>query len=338
MAWYHIPGHEQDVVVSSRVRFARNLAHVPFVSKMDAPTALQLIQKVGAVLENGGFTPTNFQDISRTAAYALVEQHYASPAFVKVSLPHTLYVNQPCHLSVMLCEEDHIRLQCIQPGLSLEVAYEGACKIEQMLDDALDLAFDDTLGYLTHCPTNVGSGMRASVMLFLPLLNHTGRMAGLSTALAQMGISVRGTFGEGSRAVGCLYQLSNRMTLGVSQEETLATLAHIAERVIDSERQLRVSIRGQAYDRLRDRVMRSLGALRYACILSVGEMMELWTDVRLGIAMGLVDEVKMPTLTSLLVEAMPAMLTLNAKTPPADDHERDVIRANYVREKLKALA
>ena len=338
MAWYHIPGNEQDVVVSSRVRFARNLSGIPFASRMDATSANQVISVVGDILSHGGFTATDFADITPTAAYAMVEQHYASPAFVKVSLPHVLYVNQPCNLSVMLCEEDHIRLQCIQSGLALRVAYEGASKIEQMLDERLTFAFDEKLGYLTHCPTNLGSGMRASAMMFLPMLGETGRMDAMIAGLEALGVSVRGAFGEGTAASGHLYQLSNRITLGADEEETIEGLERVVSQVMKSERDLRGAVSGKAYDRLCDQIMRSLGALRYARMLSAGEMLSLLSYVRLGVAMGILDDVKIPTLTTLLIEGMPAMLAQSCQTPPESDHARDLLRASMVREKLKVGA
>ncbi len=336
MAWYHIPGNEQDVVVSSRVRFARNLSGIPFASRMDAAAARRVLDEVGEILTGGGFTVTDFEEISRVAAYALVEQHYASPAFVKVSLPHALYVNEPCHLSVMLCEEDHIRLQCIQPGLALSAAHEGASKIEEMLDLRLSLAFDENLGYLTHCPTNLGSGMRASVMMFLPMLGESGRMSGLLAELEGMGISVRGAFGEGTAASGHLYQLSNRLTMGVSEEEILSGLERVVTGVINAERELRASVRGKNYDVLCDKVKRSLGTLTHAHLLSTGEMLSLLSYVRLGVAMGMIEGVKIPTLTALLVEAMPAMLSLSCEPPMEGDHQRDLHRAAFVREQLKS--
>ncbi len=334
MAWYHIPGNEQDVVVSSRVRFARNLSGIPFASKMDANIAAQVIDTVGPILAQGGFAKTDFQTVSRMTAYAMVEQHYASPAFVKVSLPHALYVNEPCNLSVMLCEEDHIRLQCIQPGFALRVAHEGASKIEQMLDQHISFAFDDALGYLTHCPTNLGSGMRASVMMFLPMLTTSGRMESMAGYLESVGFSVRGAFGEGTGAEGHLYQLSNRLTLGVGEEEILSGLESMVSHVMQAERDLRGRVSGKNYDRLCDEIKRSLGTLRYAHIMSGGELLSLLSYVRLGVCMGIIDDVKIPTLTTLLVEAMPATLSLSAKTPPESEHQRDLLRATFVKEKL----
>ena len=279
MSWYHTPGKEQDVVVSTRVRFARNIENMPFVSGMDAPAAEALISRVGEVLEGGGFVKTDFQSISRTMAYAYVEKHYASPGFIKVSLPHVLYLNEPCHLSVMLCEEDHIRLQCILPGLALTEALEGAQRVDELLDQSFNYAFDEKgrWGYLTHCPTNLGTAMRASVMMFLPALTSGGLMDGLSTQLAQGGMTVRGLWGEGTGSAGCLYQISNRITLGVTESEIISGMSRAVQAICEQERKLRASIKGEALDELTDKTYRSLGTLKYARILPLREFRALST-------------------------------------------------------------
>ena len=336
MAWYQTPGSEQDVVISTRVRFARNLAEYPFTARLDAAKAKEIINRVGGVLEQNGFTKTDFTDISRTMAYSLVEKHYVSPEFVRESLPHALYLNEPCNLSVMLCEEDHIRLQCILPGLSLHDAYTGACKVEQLLDEQFDLAFDDRLGYLTQCPTNLGTAMRASVMLFLPATTTSGRMSALTARLNQLGLTVRGLYGEGSGADGYLYQISNQVTLGVTEEDTIRKLEDVIHQIIDNERKLRASVSGDELDELTDRVKRAEGILRYAHKLSSAEFLKLSAEVRLGVALHLIDDIKTETLTALLIEAMPATLTLASEPTPVSDIARDKLLAALVRERLGA--
>lgn len=333
MAWYHIPGNRQDTVISTRVRFARNLADYPFTSRLDAPRAREIVARVGEVLESNGFSKIDFADISRTTAQSLVEKHYASPAFVRESLPHALFLNEPCNLSVMVCEEDHIRLQCILSGLSLQDAYAGACKMETLLDGALTFAFDKQLGYLTGCPTNLGTAMRASVMLCLPLLTAGRRMEALALQLGQMGLLLRGLYGEGSSAVGGLCQLSNRVTLGLTEEEILERLGMAVDQVIATEEKLRGGITGVDADKLTDRVRRAEGILRYAHTLTAGELVGFLADLRLGAAMGLTD-LRAEVLTTLLIEAMPATLTVEAKDPPKHDSERDILRAQVVKEAL----
>ncbi len=333
MSWYHIPGNEQDIVVSTRVRFARNLTAYPFTSRLDAQRAKEIISRVGDILEKNGFSRMDFADISRMTAQSLVEMHYVSPSFVRESLPHSLFLNDPCNLSAMVCEEDHLRLQCILPGLSLRDAYTGAGKIEALLDEALEFAFDQRLGYLTACPTNVGTAMRASVMLCLPLLTSGKRMEALALQLNQMGLLLRGLFGEGTAASGRLYQISNRITLGLGEEEILDRLGMAVERLIAAERGLRDSLRGIELDKLTDRIRRAEGILRYAHTLPTEEMLDLLADLRLGSSLGLTD-VRVETLTSLLVEAMPATLTSAASASPKNDLERDILRAAVVKKAL----
>ncbi|MBQ9779999.1 MAG: ATP--guanido phosphotransferase [Clostridia bacterium] len=339
MSWYHTEGKEQDVVVSTRVRFARNLENIPFTSRMDAATAEALIEKTDPLLTAGGFVKTDFRSVSRAQAYALMEKHYISPAFIKVSLPHALYLNDPCHLSVMLCEEDHLRLQCILPGLALNEAYEGARRVDELLDGSLPYAYDaeGRWGYLTHCPTNAGTAMRASAMLFLPALTHAGQMESLATQLALSGMTVRGKWGEGTGTSGYLYQISNRITLGATEDELLAGLSEAVEMICARERQLRGSIKGEALDKLTDRVWRALGLLKYARALSLGEFISLLSDLRLGVAMGLLDGPSLHELTSLLIEAMPASLALTSSANPASDRELDIARGALVRKALKEI-
>ena len=332
MAWYHVPGNHQDTVISTRVRFTRNLAEYPFPARLDAPRAREVAAKVGDVLEKNGFSRIDFADISRTTAQSLVEKHYADPASLRESLPHTLFLNEPCNLSVMVCEEDHIRLQCILAGLSLQDAFAGACKIETLLDSELPFAFDKQLGYLTSCPANLGTAMRVSVMLCLPMLTAARRVEALSLQLGQMGLILQGLYGEGPTAAG-LYLLSNRVTLGPGEEEILERMGLAVEQIITAEERLRGGLTGSDADKLTDRIRRAEGILRYAHTLTAGELLGFLTDLRLGAAMGL-TEVRVEALTALLAEAMPATLTLSAKEPPKHDHERDILRAQMVKDTL----
>lgn len=333
MAWYHIPGNEQDTVISTRVRFARNLSAYPFTSRLDAPRAKEIIGKVGGVLEKNGFSRMDFADISRVSAQSLMEKHYVSPVFLRESLPHALFLNEPCNLAVMVCEEDHVRLQCVQAGLTLRDAYAGACKAETLLDGELEFAFDQHWGYLTACPTNVGTALRVSIMLCLPMLTAGGRMEALSLQLGQMGLLMRGFYGEGTAAAGCLYQISNRATLGLTEEDILERVESAVSQIIATERKLRTAVSDVELEKLTDRIRRAEGILRYAHTLSASEMLEHLANLRLGAAMGLTD-VRVEALTSLFVEAMPATLTLTAESPLKHDYERDLLRASVVKRTL----
>ena len=333
MAWYHFPGNRQDTVVSTRVRLARNLAGYPFPARLDPAKARELVARVGSVLEQNGFTKIDFADISRTTAQSLVEKHYASPSFVRESHPHALFLNEPCNLSVMVCEEDHTRIQCILPGLSLQDAFSGVCKMESILDEALGFAFDKQLGYLTACPSDLGTAMRVEVLLCLPMLTEGKRMETLSLQLGQAGLLLRGLRGDDHAVIGGLCRLSNRVTLGVSEAEILERMDTAVEQLVAAEEQLRGRVTGTESALLTDRVRRAEGILRYAHRLTVHELLEYLSDLRLGAAMGLTDT-RVEALTGLLVDAMPATLTLGAEEAPKLDQERDILRAKVVKERL----
>jgi protein arginine kinase len=234
-------------------------------------------------------------------------------------------------IAVMVCEEDHLRIQCILPGLSLEEAYLNASRTEKRLDEDFDFAYSAELRYLTHCPTNLGTGMRASVMMFLPALTRGGYMDSLATQLSKIGLTVRGLFGEGSGAAGCMYQISNQITLGITEEETLKKMNEAIKQITESEHKARKSITGDVLDRLTDRVLRSEGTLKYAYMMSSSEFIKLFADVRFGIALGIIEDITYEQLGTLLVEAMPATLTLSAENAPKTEAARDKLRAQRIR-------
>lgn len=336
MAWFNTAGNASDTVISTRVRLARNLNGYPFASRLDASGANEIIQKVASPLENAGFRKVLFSDLSPIMATSYVERHYVSPDFAQKDSPHALFLQEPSGIAVMVCEEDHLRIQCILSGLALDEAYKNALRTEQRLDEDFDFAYSDTLGYLTHCPSNLGTGMRASVMMFLPALSMGGYMDALAGQLSKLGLTVRGLFGEGSGASGCMYQISNQITLGISEEETLQKMKEAIAQITQSEHKARKSIQGDALDRLTDRILRAEGTLRYAHMLSSAEFIRLFADVRLGISMGIVDDLTYDQLTPLLVEVMPATMTLSTENPPRSEAARDKLRAQIVRSALAA--
>ena len=262
MAWYNTTGPLADTVISSRVRLARNIKGYPFPSRLDANSANEIIEKISAPLESAGFRRINFSDISPIMATSYVERHYVSPEFATMETPHTLLLQETNGIALMLCEEDHLRIQSILSGLSLDEAYQNASAIEKRLDADFDFAYSDHLGYLTHCPSNLGTGMRASVMMFLPALSRAGYIASLAAQLAKLGLAMRGLFGEGSGSAGCMYQISNQITLGVSESEILGKLTEAVRQISESELQTRKNIAEDVLDKLTDKVARSV----YICI------------------------------------------------------------------------
>lgn len=336
MAWYNTTGPLADTVISSRVRLARNIKGYPFPSRLDTNGANEIIEKISAPLENAGFRRINFSDISPIMATSYVERHYVSPEFAIMETPHTLLLQENGGVAVMICEEDHLRIQSILSGLSLEEAYQNASAIEKRLDKDFDFAYNDNLGYLTHCPSNLGTGMRASVMMFLPALTKGGYIASLAAQLAKLGLAMRGLFGEGSGSVGCMYQISNQISLGVSEGEILSKLNEAVRQVSDSELQARKNIVEDALENLTDRVGRSLGILKHAHMISTEEFIRLFCEVRLGIYKGLVPDITYDQLGTLLVEAMPATLTLSSESTPKGEAARDKLRAARIKAVLDA--
>ena len=334
MAWYNAIGNACDTVISTRVRLARNINGYPFASRLDSTRACEIIEKVGNPLENAGFVKIDFATLSPIAATSYVEKHYVSPEFAAKEAPRALFLRESSGIAVMVCEEDHLRIQSILPGLALEDAYQNARLTEKRLDEDFDFAYSEELGYLTHCPTNLGTGMRASVMMFLPALTHGGYMESLANQLSKIGLTVRGLFGEGSGSAGCMYQISNQVTLGITEEEILRKLEDAVRQITASEQKARNAITGDSLDRLTDRILRSVGILKYAHMISSSEFIKLFADVRFGISLGIVREITYEQLGTLLVEAMPATLTLIADAAPKTEAARDKLRAQHVRHLL----
>jgi len=335
MAWYNTLGKDSDTVISTRVRLARNINGYPFASRLDVAKANEIIEKVSTPLEASGFRKIHFSDLSPVMATSYVERHYVSPEFATKEAPHALFLQETAGLAVMVCEEDHLRIQSILPGLALEDAYLNASRTEKRLDEDFDFAYSDTLGYLTHCPTNLGTGMRASVMMFLPALTRGGYMDSLANQLSKLGLTMRGLFGEGSGSAGCIYQISNQITLGITEEDTLQKMNEVIRQITESEQKARKKITEDALDRLTDRIRRSEGVLKYAYMISTAEFMKLFSDVRFGISLGIVDDISYEQLGTLLVEAMPATLTLSSENTPKTETARDKLRAQKIQSVLQ---
>jgi len=329
MSGYGITGPQKDVYLSSRVRLARNIVDYPYGSALDKTGAAEIAQRVkGALCESGEYSWTDFSALAENEKLALVEKNVASPEMLEKSNSSAIAENKEKGIAVLVGEEDHIRVQCIKQGLDIKGAFDGALEAERLIDKKEKLAFSRELGYLTHCPTNLGTGMRASVMMFLPMLTATGEIRGLDGYLQKIGLTVLGEMGEGSRARGCLYQISNRLSLGVTEEEICSRLLEAVSTLADHERSLRESARGSDIS-LEDRIMRSLGTARYARQVSTDELFRLYSDLRLGIALGYIDK-SYDELDKLRIDCMSGALCCKAgRTLSAA--ERDRLRAETLR-------
>lgn len=337
--WYQLTGTDADVVISTRVRLARNLNGFPFPCVMDDDTRAKVNGMVRDAVENGGsaiggrFSCIDLTNSSREQLVSLVERHLISPEFAGKPKGRALMLLDDESVSLMLCEEDHLRLQVLEPGLALDKAYDMADKLDTLLSERLSFAANEQLGYLTACPTNLGTGMRASVMVHLPALERSGALRSLSASIAKLGLTIRGMYGEGSGSKGAIYQISNQETLGVTEADTIRKLSDIIAQVIRLEREARSKLLAQPAEQ--DRVWRALGLLRTARMISSDEFVELYSQLRLGVAAGQIQGVTLDALSRLFAGVQPATMVVEAgrAMSPA---ERDVLRAQLAREMLGA--
>ncbi len=330
--WYMKKG--DTVAVSTRIRLARNLSEFPFCSIMNKEEIASLNEKVKtAILDSN--TPFAKQlkfiymdTVPEIEKYAMVERHIISPEFASKSSGKAIILSSDESISIMVGEEDHLRIQIIKEGICLHEAYDIAERIDTLLCDKLNFAFDNELGFLTSCPTNLGTGLRASVMLHLPILEANGKISSLADSVNKIGFTVRGMYGEGSRALASLYQISNQITLGISEKNALDNLKAIAMQLIEKENEERQSLNKI---KLEDMCFRALGTLENARLLSGKEMNNLLSQFKLGSDMGIITKDVSPL--KIMVEAQPYMLM--RKFGEMGPDERDIYRANMVRNEFE---
>ena len=333
--WYEKSGNCGDVVCSTRVRLARNLKQFPFPAKATVPQREAVEQKVRDALLSGNsilskeFRFVPLENASEEEAVSLVERHIVSPEFISDRRGKAVLISDDESISIMINEEDHLRIQVLREGFSLKEAAETADRIDTLLSETLDFAYDPEFGYLTQCPTNLGTGMRASVMLHLPALTENGAMPRIASNLSKLGLTIRGTYGEGSKSVGGLYQLSNQITLGLSENEAIENLRSITVQLMEEERKARSQMAQDVA--WQDKIDRAAGILKTARVLSSSECMELLSYVRFGISVGILQGVTTEELNGLMVNVQPGTLMAKAGKP-LDQNQRDVLRATKVRE------
>lgn len=331
--WYIDKSAQNDIAVSCRIRLARNIQGLPFPNRMTLDDKRELNTRVKEAILNSN-TPfskslkyINMCDIPEIQRYAMVERHIISPEFAAKTEECGIILSNDESISIMIGEEDHLRIQVINAGLDLKKAYDLAESLDTLLCDTLHFAFDKDLGYLTECPTNLGTGLRASVMLHLPALENSGEINGLIDSISKIGFTVRGMYGEGSKSLASLYQVSNQITLGISENSALENLSVITTQLIEKEKQARENL---DLIKLEDVCWRAFGTLQNARILSSEEMINLISRVKLGISMGIINKECSPI--KILIEAQPFML-MQAKGA-MDAADRDISRATMVRELL----
>lgn len=333
--WYEKAGSCGDVVVSTRVRLARNLKQYPFPARALASQREAVERQVKDALLSGNsilskkFRFIPLENTTQEEAVSLVERHIVSPEFIADRRGKAVLISADESISIMVNEEDHLRIQVLREGFSLKEAAETADRIDTLLSENLDFAFDPELGYLTQCPTNLGTGLRASVMLHLPGLTESGAMPRIASNLSKLGLTIRGTYGEGSKSIGALYQLSNQITLGLSENEAIENLRSITVQLMEEERKARAQMSEEIA--WQDKIDRAAGVLKSARVLSSSEFMELLSYIRLGLSTGVLQGVTTQELNALMVNAQPATLMARAGKQ-LDETQRDVLRADMARE------
>jgi protein arginine kinase len=335
--WLRGTGPECDIVISSRIRLARNLAAYPFTNRatqhQKAEIESTLRERIGKLELDPRLDYINVVTLSPLDRQLLVERQLISRELAGADGPRGVALAPRETVSLMVNEEDHLRLQVMRSGFALDEAWQDIDKVDDLLEQRVSYAFSEEFGYLTACPTNVGTGMRASVMLHLPALVLAKQIEKVFRALQKINLAVRGLYGEGSRASGDFYQISNQVTLGSNEAKIIQNITAVVPQIIRYEREARQALVNESRQTLHDRVARSLGILRAAHSISSEETMHHLSNVRMGINLGLIDDLEMPTINELFIHTQPAHLQ-KLQGSELDSQERNIARAAYLRKRL----
>ncbi len=332
--WLRGVGPMHDVVISSRVRYARNLAGMPFLSRCTGEQLRELETRLrDTVLEARLADEMLYVDVAAAGKLdreLVVERHLISRQHADGRHPRGVAISGSETVAVMVNEEDHLRIQVLRSGLQLSEAFEDLSRIDELLEERASFAFHDRYGYLTACPTNVGTGIRCSVMVHLPALVISRRIEKVLGAVTQIGLTVRGLSGEGSEIAGNLFQISNQWTLGISEPETITKIEKILQQILEQERRAQDQLLEENRRSIEDRVWRAYATLRYAQVMSSNEAIELLSSIRLGLSVGILNTPSYESINAMIISVRPAHLQKLAGrplTPP----ERDEWRAELVR-------
>ena len=336
--WLRGEGPHHQIVISSRVRFARNLRDRAFpgwAKKAERTAILDLIRpRVEELAEMEDSFSELLQDLSALEKQVLVERHLISREHAAKGVGSAVVMNRRQTLSIMINEEDHLRMQSIRSGLQLKQAFKLVDKVDSALESKLEFAYDQRLGYLTACPTNVGTGMRASAMLHLPGLVLSELINQVIQAVSKIGLAVRGLYGEGTEAMGNLFQISNQTTLGEKEDEIVSRLTKVIETIIGKEHDARQVLIQKKSNTLWDQIGRAYGVLTYAHAMSSKEALNLLSIIKLGVDLGAFPEDRRLPIDELFIDTQPAHLQKSSQQK-LNAEERDHLRAQIIRERLK---
>ena len=320
-------------VVSTRIRLARNLKEYPFPIRLSADKAREIVDKVGEALKDSPlkFHRIDLSSVSESLQAAMIERHLVSPDFISEKDGRAVYLSDDNTVSIMVNEEDHIRLQVMMDGFELDEAYALADEVDTILSKKLNFAFHDRLGYLTQCPTNLGTGMRASVMLHLPALEMSGTVNRIGANLSKLGLTMRGLYGESTKPAGAFFQLSNQVTLGISEKAAIENLKNIANQLITQEMRVRDNLLKNI--EAQDKIHRALGILKTAKLMDHSEAMKLLSLVRLGVCEKMLETLSADSIDKLIVEIQPASI-MTRYGEDMSPRDRDIKRAQILTERF----
>lgn len=336
MNWYLENGKDSDIVISSRIRFARNVSGIPFKIKMEVENQKELLEKVKYITPSIGYGLKflMLKDMDDLTKMTLVEKHLISPDIVLNGKSESaILINEDENICIMINEEDHIRMQIFSSGLDLQNTLNLAIEIDEKINELLHYSSSEKYGYLTACPTNVGTGLRASVMVHLPALKMTGNISKILHIINGLGMNIRGIYGEESQSKGDLYQISNNQTLGITENEIIANLENITKKVIEQERLARKYLTKNKIE-LEDKVYRSYGILTNAVKLSSDECISLLSDVKLGTDLGVIKELDDSKVKKLELYTKPANLQKYVGKI-LSSNERDIKRGEVIKQIVK---
>ena len=338
--WLRGEGPHHQIVISSRVRLARNLRNRAFpgwAKKAERTAILEMIKpRVDELPDMQDSFSEGLQELSPMEKQVLVERHLISREHAAKSVGSAVVMNRRQTLSIMINEEDHLRMQAIRSGLQLKQAFKLVDKIDSALEQKLEFAYDQHLGYLTACPTNVGTGMRASAMLHLPGLVLSELINQVIQAVSKIGLAVRGLYGEGTEAMGNLFQISNQTTLGEKEEEIISRLSKVIETIIEKEHDARQVLIQKKPNTLWDQIGRAYGVLTFAHAMSSKEALNLLSIIKLGVDLGTFPEDRRLPIDELFIDTQPAHLQKSSQRK-LNAEERDHLRAEIIRERLKVF-
>ena len=331
--WYLQNGKDSDVVISSRVRLARNLADFPFKDKAKQEDLEQILKKIKEIVPSIGYglKYIELRNIDNITKLTLIENHLISPEFA-TNKNGAILINDEENICIMINEEDHIRIQVFSSGQELEELLNLAIEIDEKIDGLVTYATNEKYGYLTSCPTNVGTGLRASVMVHLPALTLTGNIEKVLNVVNNFGMNIRGVYGEGTQSKGNIYQISNNQSLGLIEKEIIKNIKTITEKVIEQERLARKYLTKRQID-LEDRVYRAYGILANAMKLSSEECRKLLSDVKLGTDLGIIKELDDMKVSKLETYTKPGNLK-KYLAKELDAYDRDIERSKVVKQIL----